>query len=1717
MKERPLFKIPFVFLFLILLVNASYASMGDISICFPFFLLLALLMAGMIAQGRSPLVGFDISISKPPAEIKSTSYKFKSFTSGGFDTVAKLRDQIGGGNYLTRGFGWVANKIAQGGAKVVSKATGGKYGAKTAKEGVKTLKTMADRGLLYAVTKGRRGGGYEGRVEREQKKKEEEVKSLRQQLGYAAAQTVNLAAAKKRISDLEATAKRRKLKSGERKELNDLKKLVAAREEIRSMKKEVAGLRLKQLRGEKLTKDEQKRLVSLRTALGKLEAKYGKGTVRKAELNRLAARMGEADRKAKVLGKLVEQVDQYRKYLADVGGVQGRIKMMAYAPVAAASLTYLAARYPFASGAKVAERKRVKNQLDKLENLRNKQKNAPWELTKKDKALLNKLSAKEGELRKRYAALSERGFLARVFNPERRSKREILKAVGKGWFISSTTGLGSSLLQNVPLRVGQVQYQRARYKPDLQARVATAEQRRQLIENNLKLLQDPNLTPTQRARLLKDTMGHQKRLVSEMLGWRLTRLSHPKEWKAIRAEMKKTNALRKEVDELRKKGPSDELKAKTKQLEEQVSKLNKLLLSSHIALGAAKGKERAEKVAGAEQKIRDIRKKMDEIKREREKLKKGFKEGKITREEYSKNNKTLEKEQRKLEKELKGMPAYRRLKIAYEARTIAPYTGPAQDRRSSVALEYLLDQLHSKAEESRGRYTPEALAVRGIGFAASGILKTQQLRHMASQFENVIGPTFALISREEIKKKHFLRLLGKEQEETESRFGKLKGWFSKGEGASLYKKKSDLEEECARLQAELEKLKKGTAEYKAKEKELKAKREALRATNLVIRDAKNEVAKAQRNIDMLTRTFMVAEALRAYREKEAFERGADEVQREIQFKINKIDKELQKDYQRRESIEKVMKQLEAEGKQDSGKYKGLESKLRSLESSIKKKEEKKTELANATALRYQKLERALEEATAMTEIRVGGEKILKDRNAVLSEVTMLKANTLEKPNPYVVGLIKSFRVEKGEDLQKYNKSFEDWTKEDKVKYEKALRMTYAKLKQKWDKLETINLAELVRNRMREVGSAIAGGETGLYRQQIELQAMMQKMKDEEKNSEFGQYLNKKNRAVINMLYLSNLEYGWVIDAGTMNKYTKLYHEIEELRKSNPESLKHELKLIDVRLGSVEGEIEEAKKLGWKEQAERLGEYRKELLANKEDLLKRKEELDKRLAEPGGKDYAKLKQRELEMKEKKFERIALVHQAAEYLQLEGKMGGLMQEESKKLLENLRKDYPEDTRRGRKFWEEARELAGQMDKRVTESALAKYEATAVKLRGEIKSLSSEIDNTKKQLSGKLDAKTREELERELNKKIEERKDKQKELADTCKEWKYFKDAYEAVYAPYGRSEKWLGPGSEERIQQFIEDYAEKDIRNRLGFWRRVPERFAGGVSKAYETVSKFTTEHGAATLFAATVAAPFAMPFIGVGGAVALTGGAYGIYATKTGWRKTGEWKVSGRPFSSGDEQILRTMNKIVEWSANLTARGSGAPAKTMETVWESQVYGTAAIWKGLRLDRYWDIRPDQQRAAMPDVGLPPHIRFVKAIFEGPSTQVSYLSRRFAIAAEWPGGWDDLRRVIAENPRVPAEFQKTIQYQMLQMYGSPVPLPYPKQVREMLGLGDMSTTVAFYEPAKDIVPVRRFWPSPAGAKYQPDYTIPRGYMLSNQAWNRRQEAELYYRPLRRSTRW
>ncbi|QLJ52220.1 MAG: chromosome segregation protein SMC [Candidatus Fermentimicrarchaeum limneticum] len=1837
----------FILLPIFLFSTPAYASMGDISICFPFFLLLALLMAGMLAQGRSPLVGFDISLSKPPAEIKSTSYKFKSFTSGGFDTVAKARNEIGGGTHLTRGIGWVANKFAQGAGKAASAASGGKYGSKLAKEGSKFTRTMARSGALAAVTGGRFGGGYRGTLEKEKEAKDTKVKSLREQLGYSSAGKVNLVQAMSRVRELQnKKASGKKLKASETRELNKLRELVGARAIVRAKKKEVGELgarqaktqkRIAELRGKmgsgplttaelselkslekiKLTEKEEKRLKSLRTELGALEAKYAKATTRKSDLRNLAKQMHEARKKSDMYNVALTQLNKYVGYLDDIGGAKGRIKMMAYAPAAAAGFTYLGAKYPVASVKKAADKRKTRKELEKMDvtgkalkkRLTKDERKTLGTLRKKDPATLTtqeKDQLKKLNLRDRYLILSRPSALSMIFNPKGERKRDIAKVAayryGKRIFVATPWNL---VKENIPAnQLISTMLQSYTFKPGLEHKLASAEDKQIQIHRNIKILKDASSTTTQKRTALTDIKHLEKDLQKDMrtldgrvvhraiLSGKADRLekankkikektaeiekllkgNDPSKRKKIDVRIEQLKKLRADRDKLifgdRAKikeidneidGINTELEKLRKQREKLVGKIESDKIGKHINDSVQIGKSESfeEDVSNVEGKMEKTQQKMreledrgmkgnaehkkladelrnlylikdpikanilrskdlesniselrskqtdilsksvaitgelaainkadkltdkidiknDELKKKRNEiasfrialkdaslpaLKRLASEKRVK--ELQKELNKLDKEKDRLEKkrsklEEKGIIPTRRLLHAYDKLGKADRWVSDRDlvlgstkeesenlkddweRQSSVGTARLVDTWRAKVNaskeweksrvvngelvtETKWRRNPESLAIRGINFGKSGLEKTQEFRHIASTWENVIAPMLISIGREEAKKKNLMRLLGKEQEELQARQRKQKAWMSSGETVQerknrLEKETEDAGKKVAELKVKLGRYERGSARYNKtrqqlddKQKELENKRTELRDATAIIghartvADARMELSKTERNLGKLMDSFLVQDAL---------------------LEARRLD------YEQKEPGDK--------------RTKDFKDKIKALE-------------------------RTWEEKARKTEIRVGGESILRDRDRLKSEITLAKAGALETPNESVVKMINNLGVS--------NKTA-DYYKQHKDEYLSDTGASYAKLKKKWDNLETVNVADWVRRKMDEAGDNRRGRESGLYREKLE-RTLVQSVNPEkfEKLSPANKEIIKENADLLDKkLYLATLEFGGVIDAATATKYDEKIKKIEEHRMNVRSFVEADIHDLELRIDMIKkGELKEAKEIGWAAEADRMKERVNELEAKKEVLENRLNEL--KTKPPTYKAIEHEERIKYNRMVNTLSTTTYMHKAAELLQREEyaeSVGGLMQIETKNELELLRQKYPEDNTR---FWAQANEWAGRIQKTETESLIDTYERDIVNKRKEIKDLSSRMQKIELKYDSVSSMSGR---DREKYKELHElKKEKQIELSDTVKQWGKFRDNYRLIYeGPYRRSERWMGSGSEAKIESHLKEYAEEDVRNRLGIWRAVPERFAEPVSKAVESVTQFSTKHGMKVLLAATIAAPFAMPFIGIGAAAAIAGGSALTYGAKTGTRLWGDWKQSGRPFSSGDMAVTRMASKIADWSPHFTGRGSGAPAKTYADVWMSTMIGNEYITKGMRLDRYGRLQSAKSVLLVPQVGIPWFMHPAKTPLENIGTTAAYWAKRMALAMNVPGGYEYVRRARADNPSLIPEIQadKHYPYQFIQMYGSLEPVAFPKQAWEMTEYKAVALQFPYQEYAKQIIPRRSLSPTP-----------------------------------------
>jgi len=1816
--NRPLINLLFVFLPLLLLASPSYASMGDISICFPFFLLLALLMAGMIVQGRSPLVGFDISLSRPPAEIKSTSYKFKSFTSGSFDTVAKGRDEVGGGNYATRGMGWMIDRGAKAAGKAVSKATSGKYGSKLATNGVKVAATMADRGALYAMTShskkmqtlakgvgkmtsaltagkvakgvaetGIVGGGKQAIIEREQIRKEQEVKSLRDMYGYLTAGAVKLTLATPRIKELEKN--RDKLKGGKKaaatRELNELREAIGAQSIIAGKRKQVDRL-TEESKKRALTGEEADRLKSLRKELTALEAKFAKSRVSKQQIANIRKQLHATQKEADAIKVLVKQAEEVRKTLADTGGIQGRAKLMTSTAAGAAGLTYLGAKYGAASTVKSEQKLalRLRNKLQKLgvkdfkTPLTEQERNRLTELRRKPQLVVDeKKELKILTLRQQYVRLSQRGMLGRVFNPLGLGKKQIAKDI----FKSSTIGFLSSAAQNVPYHILHVRYERWKHKPHLKARLMTTTDRLSMMNTSLaELRNNKNLTGAQKAKMLKEIRKHENELKSE-LGADFGVLKGPmivsenqKKVKELNSEIQKKS---KELQKLYKKGVTG------KELEDRLAEFNKTVDARNKLLGIEKDKEgrlqlrdtgiitkiseidgeiakmkfrlkegesrlsKFEKselnstigaltnkrknlekqlkenvgivptlqlVAYKEGQVDTQRERIGKINDEKKGLKKNIREiddeikrldtetilksGKLTDDQKLEVKSTIEalnykrenreKQIKQLNAELKSLPAYRRLKYRYDKAT-SLYPTKIDEmlaaRRGWAATGRLLDLWDEKLKGAEGRRGFESLAIRGVASTARGFQDTQKLRQAESLWENTIAPMLAKLAGEKFKEERLLRLLGKEQEEVQYKRKKLRGLFTQ---ENLYSRRDRLLEETRELK-----------QSKPNSTELQRKREELRNNEALIVDARIQLAKTRRDINTILDAFLVQDALLAYRQKKDFTDKEDELHQEVESRVHKLEKELKDDKQKKTNIEKRIKTFEAAGKKNTKEYSELDSNRQKVITFILKKESEVTDLNNTLALRYEDVEKTLEEAAKKTEVRVGGERVLRDRDLIRSELSLLQTNSLQRPNEYAIGLVKKYVTEDRDKLRKdFQEHKEVYTKEDehgkkrsmtydeKMKkyydehgedYKQDLRRAYMELKKKWNRLETINVAEWTHNRMQEIGEATKGIETGLNRDRLELDLISSDTfkksagLDKPNNKDLNYVIERKKKYTESRLYIANLEYAGVIPAGEAQRYEKIVQNIEKERSTIARTAKLDAQEIDLRIKVIKDtELKEAEEIDWTKRVNIINERIAELEAKKKELENVRETPQ---------DAERI--RKLRKTEDKLTRIAYMHEAAELLQRESYVNesrsGVMRGDTRQKLDWLKTTHPkEKNKANREFWQEAERLSNDVDRKESEGILTKYKGDAAQLRNEIRRISSEID----EITTKPEYLNNQPMSKEdsdkLKSKYQDKKERQKELNTLCKDWHDFREEYRAIYDPFGRSEKITGPGSEHLIKKALADYADEDIRNRFGIWRAVPERFAERASGAFEKITTFTAEHGGKVLVAAAIAAPLAMPFVGIGAAAAITAGSIGIFGDKTLERKEGYWEQKGYPYSSGYDALLNVATAMQQWGSHFTGRGSGAPPKTVETIWNAYMSGNMYAVKGAAVDPYLKLIADKEALELPDYGLPWHIRLMKATMESIGASTSFWAKRFAIRLNYPGGEDELKRIIVENDRWIAETQKQIQYQMVQLYGSILPMPASKQAREMLGSRELRTTMPFYDPARDIIILKDYAPDP-----------------------------------------
>ena len=1571
----------FILLPVFLLASPVYASMGDINICFPFFLLLAALMAAMLAQGKSPLVGFDISTSRPPAEVRSTSYHFKSINLS-YQTDAKARNMVGGGNVLTRGVGWVADKVGQGGAKAVSAASGGKYGSKQAKEGLGWARRMSERGALYAITKGRKGGGAEAHYERERK----------------------------------AAENKKKAAEG---------------------KKEEAETKVKSL-----TKD--------LTKLGRGKATKGKRDKKREEMQNAKRDISKHQETQIRLGREIAVLEDARKHqqelrrsLTDLAGVKGRLKQPLY-PTAVALGAVTAG---LTLSAKAAKRKidksRNKRKLDNLrDEMRKLHKNVgdlegKSKLSSEDKKQLDENKRRIGDLkieraylRSRKRELGQPGAFEQIFGygQEGRKAKDIAKAYGKRavfnalWVLPDQSVTWEKIKRQLPGNRLAIKLQRAETK-SLNVRDNISEMK--------SLLKD-----------LKEKPG----IVNKM------------------GTLNRIAKLQKQVEKTtRVKGMTKILLNKDKKLDEAHGKVEKNI-SDLIAFydkggkpSTKEGENLTEKLNKSVAEIDKRTKKTPELKR-LEKLEK----------RREKNPTLINQLSIKVAEKKAWADGYKNTGMSKKQEEARRREEEARKLDSSVGYAKLLDWNKEAMKSNK--------ALRMMDWGLAGMGKTQQVRHQWSEWENQIGPAIQEIEKEKAKAEYQRKLLGpspeeeerkrqkkilgrfvEEEEKKRSKRENLKAWLSKKTGremerGNLYYKQKRLTDEIKELGSE---LKTADAKQKAKLKqEIKNKVNERRAVNASIRMAEMQLKNAERRVEKTTNFLLSNEVQLAYRQQKAFRDEEDEFSRRVLPKIEKLDEKVEK-YK-----DKMQLTASTLGK-NSGQYQRLKKEQNAL-----KKERKSLE--KSVEEEKDRLESGLKEARQDTKIKAGGE-IGYSRDQIWKKMDKINLELI--------------RLE-----LKPNKKRKEYLEKEKSNLEK-----------KWDSLKTIDAGKWIHDEMKRVGDYRLGSETGLFRDKAELDLLgqhidktMDKLKTDynrAKSKERKEQLSKEMKqlgkereqlvrdtnVLVATLYLKKLEFERVIDVGTSYTYQKeLIDKVQEARKNCPADAERESKLMQKRILITDGERAIAEKANWTQEVERLNK-------RIDELKKEKTKLDSIAKKPPASPSTyNVSFDELKKAEDNLIRTADMHETAELLMRKedsGKVGGLMQPDTRAKLELTEKVYPKsDTN----FWNEANQWAGKDEKeemnKVANSMYVKYESEMIKKRAEIKEKSEKIDeiiNKPEYIHNDVHGLSAKDS-KELKDLIAERKESQRELREIYDEWKTSRNYHRAATEPFRRVEKLTGPGSEEQRKEYIEGYAE-DVRKKEVAGRLEP--VAEPTSRAVEKLFKFTNKNLGKVLLATAIASPFVilpLSLAGAGAALAATGVSAGIFAGK------GAWRESHKYCEGTYSKTYKVTTQLIEMGSHFTARGSGYHPQTWGEAWESQTAGNENIYRGFRLDENGNLVARPTNLQVPSVGLPWFIRWTKATIEPAAINKSIWSRRRVLNYEFVGKEDQLRRTMAENPNYTPEipgFKWRRQYQFITPYGSAGPSIFPKQAAEMTEkYREISLNVPFQEEAKNILIMKQYAPSP-----------------------------------------
>jgi hypothetical protein len=1658
--------------------------MGEITICFPFFLLLAFLMAAMIAQGKSPLVGFDISVTKPPAEIKSTSYHVKSYDSGGFDTVSKTRNIKGGGTHATRGAGYVANKFAKLGGKIAGKKDWGKEGGFT--------DNMSKRGALFAISRGTMGGGHVGNIIRdkkaaEQKEKnaaqekkkseqkaketqkekqttkertEKNVKSLRQMLinpvvKAAWVGVTGVASDKKKMEALEKKKKTGKLTKDEKEELSVLTDRVA-KGTISGMTSEVERLTEREKNGT-IGKEEANRLKSLRTELTALDSKVTELTTNQKKYGILSQKAAE---QAKMLAKQTDMLADHAKIAAmlnvrekalndevkaldSIGGVAGRLKMAASPFEFAAAGTGLAAKSAYRSLFRVKNKdmKKLKQEYDANKGTGGKEIDKGMTKTESTrlKSLRNRVDAgkplkdtERKELaqldrRERYLDLqSGRGTLSAIFNPDKISRKQYVWKSVKG----TAYGVGMAAWDSPALRTGRWLHKKYEGRPAL---LGGENKHIKRLNNASKTLDEIDRLRNDLKKPIGDAERGQKLKEMDKLLGRFEKL--------VRQEIPGVTHL---PDDLIK-----QVRSGSKHVEDAITDIQTArdeLSNSYLQMAALATALNLPKGSAARN---DAEKKRDTLNTQIGEQTKKLKEKtnamkKLIDETY------MIREEIKSSAAAKGKMGFWQAarhhavgeKIAGKASRFYEVKAPETTRAAALGYARLNDFYKSESGSEGSRLG--ALLKRSFAPFAD----TQKLKQIEDNMENVQNPTLIEINKLKYEQ---LRITSQ-----------LEGG---GKYIGLNTRVTKLNDDIKNLQRELDSTK-NVRQNKERVKQLQdtldKKRTELIKLNKFMKDKEDELERVRNNLNLLLNSFLYQDALSL--QTELARKREDNVKG-----VKEINRELYNDYAERANLEKRMKDTASSKGVSSKEYQELSHNFSKLKDSIDEKVETRKMLIAGSDKETSALKAQLSEASALNKRAMGKEEV------VYSD--WLRGKMEKQGSPQIGG-------ESGLHREYYELS-------------KLLEISKDKKRLKKEGEKRLNDKELlnyIKGRLISLNSQMYMNEMEMG-QSVPFEKALEYDKKFDATETQNKILNASLETRMRDLMIgfdkselkNDKDMGWTAEVNRlegfikenkkkMDEASRISSPYNELRKLKE---KHQLAYATGDYGEtwkLEEQIKAAQEdLQKKTGISFSGDYREDLkdlsksekASNEIALMNRwaklimlNNSIDRSIA--GEEELAEhrrdVKQRLVRARDVGWAKIRF-KERPEVMSKENIVNSLISNDVKDELKAFEKLYSKKSA----MQQDAHNIAWEAEKRggITELPVRFSNES----QNQLKSYNDAVKEASKRIKT-LEKKKSQYSENQLEyKKIEDQqKEWQAKFRSRYAELKQYKNEFNSLFKP-DREKELLQPGSEKKIREHTAE-REEEIRNEQ--FGGSSSRLSGFASRLKASGKEFVFRHGGKALGATAVAAPLLLPFIGPG-AVVLSAGAAGGYGIKKLIQERNKPEEYGYPLETGFDAVARDALHGIHLSSHFTGRGSGAPPTTWGKAWSSQMTGAEYITRGFYVDRYGDIQADKQALSVYTEGAPWFIRaFVAPVMPTASTLSSNI-RKFTLKMQYHEESKNLARYIMESPKRIPEAQKGINPQYVVLYGAMEHILHPKAAQDLY---DYNIFTPYQEQAKNIVVVRKY---------------------------------------------